>query len=151
MLKISKEKEKILNSPVPREQVKEISFGNGKAKKYVSGNYVKDMLNKVFGHGAWTYTYKLSTITRLHPATDVKEVQGYQADVVLTVWDDGNSIVREEIGTCAFNAKAYDYIGETDKSRKGAITDGLKRCAVGFGSCFGLHIADMEEEKEVEK
>ena len=38
-----------------------------------------------------------------------------------------------------------NYFNEEDKARKGAITDGLKRCAVNLGSAFGLNIVEDAE------
>ena len=142
MIILTKEQNDKCNKAVPKEHIKTIGSGSFK-KVYVSGHYVKHMLNEVFGVGMWSYTYTLNNIKIYDKVFDKEVKKGYLAHVELTIKDkDNNELILKDIGTGELSSTRFN---EEDKAIKGAVSDGLKRCAVNIGEAFGLNIMDNKE------
>ena len=140
-MKLTQEQIKLCNKSLDKKDIHAIGTGSFK-KVYVKGNYVKNKLNEVFGIGNWSYTYELSAMKSQNAKLNITELVGYMAKVTLTIKQNGEELVLNDIGTGQLSKNDY---GNEDKARKGAITDGLKRCAVNLGATFGLNIVEESE------
>lgn len=123
----------------------------GVTLSYLTGWYVIDRLNQVFGHGNWSYD---STLTKVWEG----EVNGsycvsYMAAIRLTVLFPSKEAPRYASGTVY-----YEDVGYGDGSNKSnpgkahelaikeAVTDGIKRCAKNLGMSFGLALYRGDDE-----
>ena len=125
-----------LNQPLDLKRVKHRPGGGGTQLSYLEGHDVINAANQIFGYGNWGYDL---LGVEFNSVTDEKgEVVGgyYAARVKLTV--QGCLSITEE-GVCAYtqgrNPRAS--IDAHDMSRKGAITDALKRAFRCYGDQFG--------------
>jgi recombination DNA repair RAD52 pathway protein len=145
---------KELDSKIPRDVVEERDGGGGRKLSYLPGHYVIDRLNKVLGHGNWSYT---SSVEKLHQGVvtdkygkDTHTVH-YSARVRLSM-----TFVDSETGyTKEAHFEDYGYGDGTDKVNPGkahelaikeAITDGIKRCAKNLGMSMGLALYSKDQE-----
>ena len=131
----------LLNAPLDSKRVKHRPGGGGTQLSYLEGHDIITMANQIFGFGGWGYDLlgvELNTIT-----DEKGEVIGgyYAARVKLTV---AGCIPITEEGVCAVsegrNPRAK--IDAHDMSRKGAITDALKRTLRCYGNQFGNSLYD---------
>ena len=129
-----------LEAPIPRECISERS-----GLSYVSGRYVKQKLNEIFGWDGWSYSIRM-----FFPATP--EIPRAFCHLELRVYsDDPRSISRDGV--------AYGYGSMLDRNKKPiegmrlnevldfanaeAVTDALKRAAVSLGQHMGLELYPM--------
>jgi len=127
-----------LEAPIPKECISQRAGGGGIKLSYVSGRYVKQRLNEIFGWDGWEYSV---TKVELFPEDCTAFVH-----VCLTVYtgDESKRGFRESV--CR-DGLAYGY---GRKSAEGfdfaiaeAVTDALKRAAVSLGQNLGLELYPM--------
>jgi len=103
---------------------------------YLEGWHVIAEANRIFGHGAWSYT-----ITRLDQSALVEGQNGkgepqWQAAYTCIVRLSVGDAIREDVG---FGSGFAKLIGDAiEGATKEAVTDALKRCLRTFGNPFGL-------------
>ena len=124
-----------LSKPVDERFVRRTAGDKG---AYTTGDYVRLMLNQVFGPDNWSHTVLsgpelvrltaggayVKTLVRL----TVRFANGQQVvheDVGVTVLDPGRSLPLDEVAPEHFEV-----------ALKAAVTDGLKACAAHLGPCF---------------
>jgi recombination DNA repair RAD52 pathway protein len=110
-----------------------------KGLSYVTGRYVKETLNRIFGYAGWEYTIEEFQI--------LDDFRAF-AHVRLTVNFGGQIIVRDGVAVGYGSSKTFDG-GELSEGRKNevldfacaeAVTDALKRAAVSLGPALGLEL-----------
>ena len=107
---------------------------------YLEGWFVIQEANRIFGHGAWSYTIKALTKDSVVEGQNGKGETQWQAAytciVTLTVGD----VIREDVG---FGSGFAKQIGDAiEGATKEAVTDALKRALRTFGNPFGLALYD---------
>lgn len=134
-----------LDAKIPRDVIEQRDSGNGRKLSYLTGWYIIDRLNKVFGAPNWAYSSEASLI---YTGQDDRGrfVASYLAKVRLVVaFPDGSKTEYVD----------YGYGDGIDKSSPGkchelavkeSVTDGLKRCAKNLGMSFGLALYDKSQE-----
>ncbi len=139
----SQEQLDILNQPLDAKRVKHRPGGGGVQLSYIEGHDVINTANHVFGFGNWGYDL---LGVELNTVSDEKgEIVGsyYAARIRVTV---AGCVPITEEGVCAVsegrNPRAR--IDAHDMSRKGAITDALKRALRCFGNQFGNSLYDSD-------
>lgn len=110
-----------LAAPLPRNEVKRLP---GKDVDYVSGHYVIEHLNDVFGFDGWQDTYSTPVIR-----------EGKRPMVYVTCELTAAGVTRGDVGV---GVAANDSPDSFETAIKAAYTDGLKRCARKLGDSFGL-------------
>lgn len=110
-----------LSSPLPRNVVKRLP---GKDADYVSGHYVIERLNIVFGFDGWQDTYSAPIIR-----------EGKRPMVYVPCELTAAGVTRGDVGV---GVAANDSPDSFETAIKAAYTDGLKRCARKLGDSFGL-------------
>lgn len=126
----------------PEKYVKERPAKGGGKWKYVSGGYVKKVLNLMFG---WDWDFEIMEQIIMHGEAIVKGK--------LTCRIDGRTIVKMQFGN-----KDIMYRKEADKDGnriplsigndlKSAATDALKKCAAEIG--IAADIYNPEEFREI--
>jgi recombination DNA repair RAD52 pathway protein len=126
-----------LNKPLDERFIRKNSNTNGAR---VSGEYVRQMLNHIFGPDNWSHMVLSGPeLVRLNAGgAYVKTV------VRLTVrFANGQQAVHEDVGVTVLNAGRRQDLDNIDPERfekalKSAVTDGLKACAGHLGNCFRL-------------
>lgn len=127
-----------LETPIPKDCISQRAGGGGIKLSYVSGRYVKQRLNEIFGWDGWSYTVRE---VKLFPEECTAFVH-----LTLTVKcgprsDDGfgDELYRDGLayGHGRKSAEGFDFaIAE-------AVTDALKRAAVSLGQNLGLELYPM--------
>jgi DNA recombination protein Rad52 len=107
---------------------------------YIEGWHAIAEANRIFGHGAWSYTIKTLSQDSLKEGKNGKGDMQWQAAytciVTLTVGD----VTREDVG---FGSGFSKQIGDAiEGATKEAVTDALKRALRTFGNPFGLALYD---------
>lgn len=134
-----------LNKPVDEHFIRKNSTANGAR---VSGEYVRQMLNHIFGPDNWSHMVLSGPdLVRLNAGgAYVKTV------VRLTVrFANGQQAVHEDVGVTVLSAgrrQDLDSIAPErfEEALKSAVTDGLKACAGHLGNCFRL-VGDVIHER----
>jgi DNA recombination protein Rad52 len=141
---MSKTKEQMieeLNAKIPRDVVSERQGSGGKSFSYLTGHYVIDLLNKIFGQGNWSYLVEHTEC--VHSGNDGKtNTVHYIARGRLEVPVLGSMFtdVGYGDGSDKFNiGKAHEL------AIKEAATDAFKRCARNLGMATGLALYDKEQ------
>lgn len=110
---------------------------NGRELSYIEGWHAIAEANRIFGHDGWACeTVEARCVLN-------REVRGtfatvYAAKVRITVFANGQSIVREGHGTG--EAQGMSAGEAHDIALKAAETDGTKRALATFGRPFGLSL-----------
>lgn len=125
----------------------------GKTLSYVSGDYIIEMANAIFGFGNWdaeTVEMKREHEPVQIPPTEEypkgSVVVTYSARVRVTVWspDHTKKITRER---CGAHRGFATTVGEAiENCIKSAETDATKRAFVTFGNQFGLALYDKSHK-----
>jgi Rad52/22 family double-strand break repair protein len=105
---------------------------------YTTGDYVRLMLNQIFGPDNWSHTVLSGPeLVRLNAGgAYVKTL------VRLTVrFANGQQVVHEDVGVTVLSAGRSVELDEIAPERfetalKAAVADGLKACAEHLGACF---------------
>ena len=121
----------MLNTPL---QPSEIEPKTGMS--YLKGQLAVIKANAGFGYGNWGYE-QIGPIEMIETVTsnnNSKKVILVTAMVKVTV---RGCISFVEQGDCEAQGEGYASLS---MARKGAVTDGLKRCLKNFGPCFGLEL-----------
>jgi Rad52/22 family double-strand break repair protein len=114
---------------------------------YTTGDYVRLMLNQIFGPDNWSHTVLSGPeLVRLNAGgAYIKTL------VRLTVrFANGQQVVHEDVGVTVLTAGRSVALDEVAPERfetalKAAVTDGLKACAEHLGACFRpMGDADLE-------
>ena len=125
---LTEEQRKELHAPLPRDVIKRLP---GKPAEYVSGHYVIDRLNKVFGHDGWTDTYEPPVV--VPGDRPLVHVRGSLTAGGVTRWDTGVGVAAD------------GKVDSLETALKGAFTDCLKRNARKLGDSFGLALYEKVE------
>lgn len=140
---LNKEQLQHLLKVTPEKYIRERPAKGGGKWKYVSGGYVKKVLNLMFG---WDWDFEIMEQLVLHGEAIVKGR--------LTCRIDGRTIVKMQFGN-----KDIMYKRETDANNeriplsigndlKAAATDALKKCAAEIG--IAADIYNPEEFREIQ-
>jgi recombination DNA repair RAD52 pathway protein len=153
---LTPEQRAYLMNPLRGARVVHRSQG-GKQLSYLAAWDVKAHLIRIFGFGNWdsetleseylfTREYESSTKT---PMVEV----GYKATVRLTVRDkDGQVISTQSEGAVGSASGPASMLGDHhDNALKTAASDALKRCAINWGTQFGLSLYDDGTTTDVVK
>ena len=99
----------------------------GRVFSYLEGAEVIDTANRIFGRGNWGYEMLAITV----------EGTTYTAHIRLTV---KGCLPFADIGISVAACKQGDQPtpDAIETAKKGAVTDGVKRCLKNFGAAFGL-------------
>jgi hypothetical protein len=99
----------------------------GRVFSYLEGAEVIDTANRIFGRGNWGYELLGMTV----------EGTTYTAHIRLTV---KGCLPFADIGISVAACKSGDQPtpDAIETAKKGAVTDGVKRCLKNFGAAFGL-------------
>jgi hypothetical protein len=133
-----------LGKPVDERFIRRNSNVKG---PYTTGDYVRLMLNQIFGPDNWSHVVLSGPeLVRLNAGgAYVKTV------VRLTVrFANGQQAVHEDVGVTVLSAGRRDNLDDIAPERyetalKAAVTDGLKACAEHLGACFRpMGDADLE-------
>jgi recombination DNA repair RAD52 pathway protein len=133
-----------LSKPVDERFVRRAASVKG---AYTTGDYVRLMLNQIFGPDNWSHTVLSGPdMVRLNAGgAYVKTL------VRLTVrFANGQQVVHEDVGITVLNAGRSVELDAVAPERyetalKAAVTDGLKACAEHLGACFRpMGDADLE-------
>lgn len=131
-----------LKQPLPTTAISTRKQG-GASLSYLEGQYVIDVLNRIFGFGAWDH--EIVEVKELYEEAvktkggkDAWEV-AYRATVRLRIRGEGGQVcVHEDVGG---DTTKLPSRGEAhENSIKGAVTDALKRAARCMGEQFGLSL-----------
>jgi hypothetical protein len=125
---LTEEQRRELHAPLPRDVIKRLP---GKPAEYVSGHYVIDRLNKVFGHDGWTDTYEPPVVVQ--GDRPLVHVRGSLTAGGVTRWDTGVGVAAD------------GKVDSLETALKGAFTDCLKRNARKLGDSFGLALYEKVE------
>ena len=107
---------------------------------YIEGWHAIAEANRIFGHGAWSYTIKSLDRDDLREAKDSKGNPQWQAAYTCIVTVNVGDVVREDVG---FGSGFAKHIGDAvEGATKEAVTDALKRALRTFGNPFGLALYD---------
>lgn len=134
-----------LNKPVDERFIRKNSNANGAR---ISGDYVRQMLNQIFGPDNWSHMVLSGPdLVRLNAGgAYVKTI------VRLTVrFANGQQAVHEDVGVTVLSADSRQNLDSIDPERfeealKSAVTDGLKACAGHLGNCFRM-VGDVLPER----
>jgi recombination DNA repair RAD52 pathway protein len=104
--------------------------------QYLKGQYAIAKANRIFGVGNWGYEQigPLEMIETVTSGSNDKKVVLVTAMVKVTV---KGCIAFVEQGDCEAQGAGYAALS---MARKGAVTDGVKRCLKNFGPAFGLEL-----------
>ena len=133
-----------LNESIPKDCI-----SDKKGLSYVSGRYVKNRLNEVFGLG-WSYRVietKLVSIDDFsvrwfsHVRLVVRSEDGYTTRDGLAI---GHGTLKTAAGKAASPGRANEIV---DFAAAESVTDALKRAAVSLGNSLGLELYPMGNKK----
>lgn len=147
MIKTIEQLEKELDDKIPRSAVEERDGGGGRKLSYLTGHYVIDRLNKVFGHLNWGK--EILEAKEVVNKTNRGEFPAYLVKLRLTVQvplNDGSGLFKHVV------KEGYGY--GADKSNlnahelaiKEAVTDALKVAAKDLGQSMGLALYSRDQE-----
>lgn len=130
-----------LKKPLDGGRVKQLGGARGSID-YLETFDVINHLNEIFGFDGWQY----QTI-KADPVDAALHV--WRADVLLKVrFEGGEWINRSDIGfgsvTMRSDGRWIETPAEYEKAIKGAVSDGLKRCARTLGNQFGNSLYDKD-------
>lgn len=136
---------KNLNQDIPRSAIETRDSGFGKPLSYLSGWYVINRLNQVFGQGNWSY--QVNSLNKVFEGVvNTKQYVSYVSTVTLQYR------LTEQDAWVALNDVGFgDGQDKTNPGKahelatKEAVTDGLKRCAKSLGMSMGLALYDKEQ------
>jgi hypothetical protein len=131
----------MLTAELP-EGVTETKEGKGN-NEYLKTGYVINRLNQVFGFDGWSMEVVHSELHKVWEDNGRWFAIG-TSRVRLTVYA-GYTITREDVGTCCPMAQRQ-LADAVDIALKGAVSDGLKRCARTWGTQFGVYDADHRRQ-----
>lgn len=144
----------LLDAKIPENAIETRSQA-GVTLSYLTGWYVIDRLNQVFGHGKWNYD---STLTKLWEGeVNGRHCVSYMAAIRLSVTFPKDQKL-EKVNEYYREGTYYEDVGYGDggdKSNPGrahelaikeAVTDGIKRCAKNLGMSFGLALYRGDDE-----
>lgn len=150
------EKQKVLlNALVPQQFVKKKpTYGSGDGLSYIPGNYVNEILDNVFGVGAWSFTvqnswkeesvpfekkdYKGNKPSVVMPQPPVANVLGRLTYLLYPQKDTDNEDISKyeprEFFKEAYGSQVFTGKADVQQSAfKAAGTDALKKCATLIG------------------
>ena len=121
----------------PRQYIKERPAKGGGKWKYVTGGYVRKVLNLMFGFN-WTF--------------EIVDEQIFETEVVvkgkLTIWFDSGAVTKMQYGNKEImRRKADNQPLSIGNDMKAAATDALKKCAAEIG--IAADVYNSEEFREV--
>ena len=136
-----------LSNPVDERFVRRTTSVKG---AYTTGDYVRLMLNRIFGPDNWSHTVLSGPeLVRLNAG------RAYVRTLVrLTVrFANGQQVVHEDVGITVLNAGRDVELDEVVPERyetalKAAVTDGLKACTEHLGACF-RPMGDVDLERSL--
>ena len=130
---------KFIIKKTPRKYVKKRPGKGGENWDYVSGAYIKKVLNITFG---WDWDFHV-----LSHNFDLNLKQAYVLGR-LKVRTNGREIVKEQFGRVEIKFKKSDGLPlDIGNDLKAASTDALKKCASELGICADIYAP--EEFKEI--
>ena len=124
-----------LSASIPEEFVSKRKGAGNSELSYVSGRYVKQRLNEIFGWDRWGYA-----VVRVEV---FPEKSSAFAHVRLEVITEGGAVCRDGL---AYGYPAPKRVGTEegfDFAIAEAVTDALKRAAVSLGQNMGLELYPM--------
>lgn len=121
----------MLNTPLQQSEIEQ-----KQGMSYLKGQLAVVKANNIFGLGNWGYEQigPIEMIETVTSNSNDRKVILATAMVKVTV---KGCIVFVEQGDCEAQGAGYAALS---MARKGAVTDGLKRCLKNFGPTFGLDL-----------
>lgn len=142
-----------LMKPIRTTRVSQRKQG-GKTLSYVEAWEIKAHLTRIFGFGNWDSEmleyHHVDTREYVKDGKDMVEVL-YSARVRLTVRDRfGNVMATHSEAAVGSASGPASMLGDHhDNALKGGASDALKRCAINWGSQFGLSLYADGATREV--
>jgi len=141
----------LLNQPLDRSLVKQRYGGKTKDGKVFNLDYLEwptvvRNLNRIFGYGHWN----MDVVHRDYLGQQPKSGAPYAVVVTvkLSVIFDTEDYESAEYTNVGTGEVRYDDWKGLDMAVKGAVWDGVKRCATALGDQFGLSLYDKETPAE---
>jgi hypothetical protein len=122
---------KMLDTPLRPDEIE-----HKQGLSYLKGQFAVVKANRIFGIGNWAYK-QLGTIEITD--TGIKNSKGntiYLVSAMVELTVRGCEVFVEQ-GDCESQGMGAPALS---MARKGAVTDGLKRCLKNFGAAFGLDL-----------
>jgi len=131
----TKEQIELLETPLTMDEI-ETKQGN----RYLAGHLARKKANRIFGHGKWGYR-KASDFDMHDTGRTTSNGQPiFLVSVQITLKIRG-CVPITEWGDCECNGMNASSVS---MAKKGAITDGLKRCLMNYGPAFGADLYDPD-------
>jgi DNA recombination protein Rad52 len=134
-----------LAQDVPDDEIEQREGPGGRMLSYVSGFYVVDMLNQIFGHDGWAHEIRnLKEVVALREITTnsgVRFVVAYTCECILRVRHEKpneHDTTHEDVGYG--DGMDKDAGKAVESAVKEAATDALKRAARHYGRRLGLSL-----------
>lgn len=150
---LTPEQYEVLMKPLNGSRVAKRNQG-GKQLSYLEAYDVRAHLIRVFGFGNFdveTLDYRLmSERPYTKDGKDMVEI-AFSAHVRLTVRDtDGETLsVNSEVAIGSASGPAFLWGELADNAVKTAVSDAMKRCAISWGTAFGLSLYNNGSTNEV--
>ncbi len=110
---------------------------------YIEGWHAIAEANRIFGHGAWSYSVLKCDCVAQNPRKIGKaQKDGFAVTYVATVRTEVAKTIREDVG--AGHGYDVDPGLAHESAVKEAVTDALKRCLRTYGNPFGLALYDKD-------
>lgn len=131
-----------LDAMIPRAAVKEREGGSGRSFSYLSGDYVINRLNEVFGQGNWNSITEKNACVHSGQDGNNKFTVHYIAQVRL----EFPTLGCVQTGTGYGDGSDKYNVGKAHElAAKEAETDALKRAAKNLGMSMGLALYDKDQ------
>lgn len=128
---LTPEQIEMLNTPLRPDEIE-----HKQGMSYLKGQLAVVKANQIFGIGNWSYK-QIGTIEITESATkNSKDNSIYLVSVMVELTVRGCETFVEQ-GDCEAQGMGASSLS---MARKGAVTDGLKRCLKNFGPAFGLDL-----------
>jgi len=146
-----------LESPLPKEAVKERKGSGDQKLSYLASPFVIDQANAIFGFGNWsTEIMMLKQVDKTEyekPPYDAgKDPKpmisiSYLCHTKLSVRGESGVVTHEDsgFGNGVAGNTAFGISSCIELASKEAVTDALKRCLRYYGNQFGLSLYDKDD------
>ena len=151
---LSPETVRHLKGALPAAMTKTRRGAGGATFTYIPANVAITIANEVFGEGGWSKTVKEIYVDKNKDDQTI----GYSALVSLIIHENG--AVYDDLGYGGMNERTIRRTGQADikeliqtadeheRARKGAVSDGLKRCLRHAGGMFGNELYEDDQDRK---
>ena len=151
---LSPETVRHLKGALPAAMTKTRRGAGGATFTYIPSNVAITIANEVFGEGGWSKTVKEIYVDKNQEGQTI----GYSVLVSLIIHENG--AVYEDLGYGGMTERTNRRSGQADtkeliqtadeheRARKGAVSDGLKRCLRHAGGMFGNELYEDDQDRK---